>query len=212
MARVREAGAGRLIVGISPGIRVELLRMLLTSAEAGADVTTRSVAGYEADALLIRHHIDAALVHARPQGTGLRFVVVEDIALGVAMPSGHRLARRRTIPPAELTGEALYWLGRNSEPALYDEVMAKLGAAGYAGGGTQQSGSVDTALDLVAAGLGVSLKFRHEVVKAGRRGIVWRPLTIDVTVPTVLAWRTGDGSPLLQAFRRAAERAARGDA
>jgi DNA-binding transcriptional LysR family regulator len=155
--------------------------------------------------MLHRYEIDAALVHVVPQAADLSHRVLERLPLGVALPAGHRLARRRAIRARELTGETLIWVARSAEPQLHDEVMSALRAAGYHPGATQHPPTVDTSLNLVAAGLGVSLKLRHELEQAPRRGVVWRPLAdVELSIPTAFVWRRGDRSPMLAALRRAA--------
>lgn len=207
MARVRQGKLGRLVLGMSPGVRPQLLRQLLAAlgGDPTAAVETRAASGAEAPALLHRHQIDAALVHVVPRDAALAAQELERLPLGVALPSGHRLARRRTVRPRDLTGETLIWVSRSAEPVLHEQVMSALAGAGYRPGPTQHPPTVETSLNLVAAGLGVSLKLRHELDQAPRRGVVWRPLgDVELTVPTALVWRRGDRSPLLTALRRAA--------
>jgi DNA-binding transcriptional LysR family regulator len=206
MARVRQGKTGRLILGMSPGVRPQLFRELLSTlaAHAATEVSTRAASGADAAAMLHRHEIDAALVHVVPQAADLAHKVLERLPLGVALPTGHRLARRRAIPARELTGEMLIWVARNAEPQLHDEVMNALRAAGYQPGATQHPPTVDTSLNLVAAGLGVSLKLRHELEQAPRRGVAWRPFAdVELSIPTALVWRRGDQSPTLAALRQA---------
>jgi DNA-binding transcriptional LysR family regulator len=191
-----------------------LLRQLLSAlaGDSTAEVTTRAASATQAPALLGRHEIDAALVHVLPREPALGWQLLERLPLGVALPSGHRFARRRAVRPRDLTGETLIWVSRNAEPVLHEQVMTALIGAGYTPGPTQHPPTVETSLNLVAAGLGVSLKLRHELDQAPRRGVVWRPLAdVEVSIPTALVWRRGDRSPLLAALRRAAGLAAPSD-
>ena len=211
MTRVRQGKVGSFVLGISPGVRPQLLRQLLTAlaGDTTAEVATRAASAAEAPALLARHEIDAALVHVLPGDAAVCSQLLERLPLGVALPSGHSFARRRAIRPRDLTGENLIWVSRAAEPVLHEQVMTALIGAGYVPGPTQHPPTVETSLNLVAAGLGVSLKLRHELDQAPRRGVVWRPLAgVDVSVPTALVWRRDDGSPLLAALRRAARLAA----
>jgi DNA-binding transcriptional LysR family regulator len=213
MARVRRGKTGRLIIGMSPGVRPQLFRELLSAvaADSATEVSTRATSGAAAAAMLHRHEIDAALVHVVPESADLVHQLLERLPLGVALPTGHRLARRRTIPARELTGEMLIWVARSAEPQLHDEVISALRAAGYVPGATQHPPTVDTSLNLVAAGLGVSLKLRHELEQAPRRGVVWRPFAdVELSISTALVWRRGDQSPTLAALRRAGHLASPG--
>jgi DNA-binding transcriptional LysR family regulator len=215
MARLRDGVDGRLVLGISPGIRPELLQSLVLAVTrtAGAEVTTTAANSAEAAHLLEQHRVDAALVHGRIAERDIAHRVIDVVPLGVAVPSSHRLARRRAVRARDLTGETLIWIGRDVEPQLFDSVMGRLTAAGYEPGPTQHPPTVDTSLNLVAAGIGVSLKFRHELRQAPRVGVAWRPFAdVELEVPTVLTWRRGDRSPLLSKLRHAAGTSAAPDA
>ena len=207
MTRVRQGKLGTLALGMSPGVRPQLLRQLLAAlaGDATAEVATRAASAAQAPTMLHRHEIDAALVHVVPHEAALDSHLLERLPLGVALPSGHRLARRRAVRTRDLTGETLIWVSRNAEPVLHEQVISALIRAGYRPGTTHHPPTVETSLNLVAAGLGVSLKLRHELDQAPRRGVVWRPLAdVELLIPTVLVWRRGDRSPLLAALRRAA--------
>jgi DNA-binding transcriptional LysR family regulator len=212
MSQVRQSENGRLVLGMSPGVRPALFRELLIAlaAHSTGTVVTRAASSADAATMLHRYEIDAALLHAVPEAPDFTHQVLERLPLGIALPSGHRLARRRVIPPGELSGETLLWASRSAEPSVHDLVMTALVAAGYEPGAMQHPPTVDTSLNLVAAGLGVSLKFRHELEQVPRRGVVWRPLSdVELAIPTALVWRRGDPSPMLAALRRAAPTATR---
>jgi DNA-binding transcriptional LysR family regulator len=203
MSKLRQDQQARFVLGISPGVRPGLLQDVLTrvSQSGYTDVRTRAANTAEGPGLLRRHDIDAALLHTTPEGTEFAHRELERVPIGVAVPSTHRLARRRGVRPADLTGETLIWVAREAEPTLHDAVMATLTAHGYVPGRIEHPPTVDTSLNLVAAGIGVSLKFRHELSQAPRRGVVWRPLAeVDITVPTTLVWRRRDVTPAITAL------------
>jgi DNA-binding transcriptional LysR family regulator len=209
MARVRTGDAGRLVLGVSAGVAAPTLRALLAAvAERGPDayVEPRQVTTAEGLQGLARNELDAALIHTVPADRELASLVVSSDALGVALPSGHRLARRRAVSAAELSGEPLAWMRRRWEPTLYDEVIGTLAQAGFEPGPARETPNVETSLSMVAAGLAVSFKFAHEVARGRHVGVVWRPFAdAQPVVPTALVWRRGDRSPLLATLRKAAE-------
>ena len=203
MARWRQDQHARFVLGISPGVRPQLLHDVLTTvAKAGyTDVRTRAANSADGPTLLRRRDVDVALLHTTPEGAEFAHRVLERVPVGIAVPSMHGLARRRGVRPADLTGETLIWVARDAEPTLHDSVMATLTSAGYVPGRIEHPPTVDTSLNLVAAGIGVSLKFRHELNQAPRRGVVWRPLIgVDITVPTTLVWRRHDATPAIAAL------------
>jgi DNA-binding transcriptional LysR family regulator len=212
MARVRIGEVGRLVLGVSPGVNATMLGSLLAavgSSGATVEVEPRQVTSGEGLLGLARNELDAALVHALPENEKLAHIVVSTETLGVALPSSHRLARRKAVKAAELSGEPLAWMRRRWEPTLYDDVVSTLTTAGFEPGPPRETPNVDTSLSLVAAGLAISFKFAHEVRRGSHVGVVWRPFAdVEPVVATSLVWRRGDRSPLLAALRRAATRLA----
>lgn len=215
MRRLRDGVDGRLVLGISPGIRPDLLQSLVRALtqSADAEVTTKATTSDEAAGLLKQHELDAALVHGRIVDRDIEQRTIDSTPLGVALPSSHPLARKRAVRARELSGEALIWIGREVEPQLFDAVMGPLTAAGYRPGPTHHPPTVDTSLNLVAAGVGISFKLKHELGQAPRVGLAWRPFAdIDLSVPTILTWRRGDRAPLVRKLRAAAHEVGVGSA
>jgi DNA-binding transcriptional LysR family regulator len=209
MARVRTGEVGRLVLGITTGVDPNLVASLLAAAGEDVEVEPRQVTSAEALLGLGRSELDAALIHAVPDDKTVAHVVVARDELGVALPSGHRLARRKAVPPAALSGEPLAWLRRRWEPTLYDDVLARLSAVGFEPGPPRETPNVETSLSLVAAGLAISFKFASEVTRRRYVGVVWRPFAdVDVPVPTTLIWRRGDRSPVVAAVVSAARQLA----
>ncbi|MDQ3491902.1 MAG: LysR substrate-binding domain-containing protein [Chloroflexota bacterium] len=190
MAKMRARQDGRLMLGVSGGLDPALLPLLLQPLSVQVEpVNVSNAEGLDA---LRRQALDAALLNPPSIGTGLCEVPVAHEVVGVALPSGHALARRRAVQPHELSGKPLIWMRRRAEPDLYDAVLAQLAAAGFAPGPISESPNIDTSLSLVCAGLGISLKFQREIVTKRHVGVVWRPLVgTPVVVTSSLVWRRG---------------------
>ncbi|MBA2768852.1 MAG: LysR family transcriptional regulator [Sporichthyaceae bacterium] len=210
MARVRTGEVGRLALGVSPGVDPVILQQLLSVAAAvDSEVHPRSMSSTQAFTGLQRHELDAALVHAAPDQPGISHIVLVRDELGVALPSSHLLARKRSVRVTDVNGEPIIWLARRNDPVVHDSVIDPLVVAGYRPGRVRETPNVQTSLSMVAAGLGISLKLRHEVTR-GHIGVVWRPFKdVDSSVPTTLAWRRGDDAPLLRRLVRAAREIAK---
>lgn len=204
MAEVRAGDVGRLVVGMTPGVDPVVVEQLVHAAvgpSPGIDVVAREVTTRDAIAGLMRHELDVALLRQRPRERGLVTMVLAVEALGVALPSSHILASRRTVAPAALSGEPLVWMRRLMDPDVYDRVMGELTARGFEPGVARETPNVETSLSLVAAGAGISFKTRREA--AGRVGVRWRPLAGDaIEVATVLAWRRTPASHQPPQLRR----------
>ncbi len=137
--------------------------------------------------------IDIALVRGHVSEPGVQSTVVIREPVGVALPGGHRLARKRAIRAADLNGVPLIAFARRSDPQEYDRLFAALAEAGLTEvrpAHESHQGAVDASLRLVAAGAGVSLKLRSEVEAFGSSEVVWRPLAdAEIEVVIAAAWR-----------------------
>jgi DNA-binding transcriptional LysR family regulator len=73
------------------------------------------------------------------------------------LPSHHRLARKKSVAPADLRGEPFVLFARRMGNLAYDRTMACCEDAGFRPTLVQEAPQWPTVLRLVAAGLGVSL-------------------------------------------------------
>lgn len=133
-------------------------------------------------------------------------LIVEPVArenFVVALPEGHSLAAGESVPLADLAAEPFILFPSSPKPSYADTVYALCEGAGFTPQVAQEVREMQTAVSLIAAGLGVSL-VPASVQNLRRLGVVYRPLR-DPTPPTelVLAYRRDDSSPVLQGFLRA---------
>jgi DNA-binding transcriptional LysR family regulator len=118
----------------------------------------------------------------------------------VALPAGHALARKRSLPLEALSDEPLVLLSRREAPGLRDAIARAVAVAGGSGHVVQEVGEMQTVIGLVAAGLGISF-VPESVAAAGRHDVTFRALQGEApTVELSLAWRRGERGPLLDAF------------
>ncbi|MDD3763532.1 MAG: LysR substrate-binding domain-containing protein [Nevskiales bacterium] len=75
----------------------------------------------------------------------------------IALPSGHALARRRSLPLLALSLEPFVLFPRSVGSGLYDEIIATCRKVGFSPRIVQETLQVTSIVNLVAAGLGVSL-------------------------------------------------------
>ena len=126
----------------------------------------------------------------------LVFEQVNEVRLYVALPPGHPLARRREVALRALSDEVFISPSRGVRAVLLN--LCRLG--GFEPKAIQEANNVACALELVAAGLGVSL-----VTDAFPRylstEVKFRPLPADAPRQGIyIAWHRGNQSPMLQAF------------
>ena len=123
--------------------------------------------------------IDAAFV--RPPFAldgGLAFTQLVEEPLVVALPEGHALARRKRLAPADLQHETFILYSRKSGYGLSADIMAACRQHGLNPRIGQQAPQLSSAVNLVAAGMGVA------IVPASLRhlrpdGVVYRPFALD---------------------------------
>ncbi len=168
----------------APGVHV-----IVTALRAGRDRA-------------LQQDVDIALVRGQACEPGVESIVVVREAVGVALPRGHRLARKRAIRAAALNGLPLVAFARPSDPQEYDRVFATLADAGLTEvrlAHESHPGAVEASLRLVAAGAGLSLKLRSEVDAFGSSAVVWRPLA-DAEIEAVISavWRTSRPTPTVE--------------
>ena len=118
----------------------------------------------------------------------------------VALPEGHTLAAQERVALSDLAPEPFILFPSSPKPSYADTVYALCERAGFAPIVAQEVREMQTAVSLIAAGIGVSL-VPASVQNLRRQGVVYRPLT-DPAPPTelVLAYRRDDSSPVLQVF------------
>jgi DNA-binding transcriptional LysR family regulator len=117
----------------------------------------------------------------------------------VALPTSHALARKARVSLAALAGEPFLLFSRELAPGLYDQLIAMCQGAGFSPRIVQEA-QMHTVVNLVAAGIGVSL-VPATLENLSRRGLVYKKLSgaapkLDLAV----AWRRDDRSPLLGSF------------
>ncbi|MFA5938464.1 MAG: LysR family transcriptional regulator [Sinimarinibacterium sp.] len=102
--------------------------------------------------------VDAAFV--RPlleEEPGLCSEALVDEDMVVALPSGHPLARRARIPLLALSIEPFVLFSRAVGAGLHDEIIIACRDAGFSPRVVQEASQVTSIVNLVAAGLGVSI-------------------------------------------------------
>ncbi len=119
--------------------------------------------------------------------------------LVVALPSEHRLALRKEAPMLrDLAMEELIVYPKAPRPSYADQVLGLLRDRGVRPSGVQEVRELQTALGLVAAGIGACL-VPASVERLRRDNVVYRALSEEAAVsPIFMIVRTGDGSPEIE--------------
>lgn len=151
-----------------------------------------------------RDEIDVALVRGPVVSTNSRTEVVRREPFLGALPSGHRLAARRTLTIAALRNEAFVLFPRALAPAFHDLIVGLCLRAGFEPHVEHESADYQTILSLVAAGIGLTI-IPASVSNLRRVGVEFRPLRgLKATAELTLVYRPHRLSRPLEAFLSAA--------
>lgn len=148
--------------------------------------------------------IDAAFIRspfADDSGVTVHPLLLEDMV--VAIPAGHKLAsgKEKALKLSRLAAEPFILYRRHVGPGLYDTILSACSAAGFAPNVAQEAPRITSTLNLVAAGLGVSI-VPDSLQRLQMDGIAYRPLRADplLAAPINLACRRVENAPAVRRF------------
>jgi DNA-binding transcriptional LysR family regulator len=148
---------------------------------------------------------------AIPDDTLARRVIRRE-PLVAALPAGHRLAQRGgPIPLSALAGEPFILFPRDPRPSFGDLITGYCVAAGFSPRVVQETQEMQTAVSLVAAGIGVSL-VPEAVQTLPRTGVAYRDLTDPPITELNIVHRRDHPSAVLRSFLELVEQASNGTA
>ncbi len=169
-------------------------RVSLTLEEGGTTELIDDLRNERIDAAFIRTAI------ANQEGIIVSTLLQE--AMVLALPRGHVLSRRKgALALRTLAGETFIVYRRRSGPGLYDAIMAACNAAGFSPRIGQEAPRIVSTLNLVAAGLGISL-VPESLQRMRMDGVVFRRLAgaVQPKAPLYLASRRGETSASVRRF------------
>jgi DNA-binding transcriptional LysR family regulator len=144
--------------------------------------------------------IDIAILREPEPVDGIAELTVLVEPFVAAVPTDHRLARRRAIAPSLLRDEPFVLFPREAVPGLHAKLLGLCRSAGFEPRVVQEVDAWHTIISLVEAGIGVSL---IPASFEGRRtgALVYLPLTGPQVVTTTSAcWRVAGASRAAEAF------------
>lgn len=157
---------------------------------------------------LYNEEIDAAFIRSPVADVvGLTVQPILEEKMLVALPTGHIFARRSSfsrsvlLPLSELAKETFVLYKRPGGPGLYDTIIAACKTAGFSPRVGQEAPRIISTLNLVAAGIGVSI-VPASLQRLQMDGIVYRKLEDmpQLTAPLILACRRGENAAAVQRF------------
>jgi DNA-binding transcriptional LysR family regulator len=161
---------------------------------------------------LRNERLDAAFVRsaiANQEGLVVNLVLRE--AMVLALPRTHVLARgaNKAVPLKALADETFVIYRRHNGPGLYDAILSACSAAGFSPRVGQEAPRIVSTLNLVAAGLGISL-VPESLRRMRMDGVVFRHIVGgQPKAPLYLASRRGETSAAVRRFLELVKRLGR---
>ena len=205
--RAARGEQGRLCVGVTPtsafhpivpliirSFRKEFSQVSLTLEECLPKEIIEGLQNDQMDVAFLRADM------AEPKGLSIRPLLAEPMV--VALPSRHALARSEgAVPLKDLVEETFVIYARQMGPAFFEATMAACRSAGFNPRLGQEAPRVTSALNLVAAGLGVCI-VPASMQRMGMDGITYRRLTGTTQLKAMLnlVSRRDDHSAVVRNF------------
>lgn len=154
---------------------------------------------------LLSGRLDLAVIRPAAEiGRQVELLPLFHESVVVAVQSGHRLARRRSVTVADLADEPLIVPDRRSRPHSHDLTTKLFAQAGLQPAIAQIAGEKQTIVGLVAAGLGVALVPRW-TARMSVSGVRYVPVSVSGAeelnvLPLAAAWVRGSRDPARDAM------------
>ncbi len=184
--------ANAWLAGILRGFRQQFPGVQLSLFDLTSTEQLRRLRAVELDAGLLRPPV------AFPE---LEYQFVSESRQALALPAGHRLARKRQLAWKDFHNEELVLIHPSAQHGFYDAFFAACAKAGAKPRPVQYANDIQTKLWLVSAGFGIA-PTTATLTEIKRPGLVFRSLPPGLPpVQIVLVWRRADDSPVLTHFR-----------
>jgi DNA-binding transcriptional LysR family regulator len=172
-------------------VDISLVLAIFHERHPGVELTVREQSSEELAEMLRADELDLAFLsvteRVESHGLGLQQLVSEELV--AVLPTDHRLAERRRIRMAELSGEKFI---SYREGSRLREVLISAGRdAGFEPHVTLESNESPRIRRLVARGLGVAILPRSDAMASGAEISAVTLISPGLTRDITLAWREG---------------------
>ena len=161
---------------------------------------------------LQHERLDVAFIRAPSDNTdGLVINTLMEEPVVIALPSDHPVARRTaSVSLKALAGDKFVLYGHRHGPTLANATIEACRTAGFNPRVGQEVPHIGSAINLVAAGLGVAV-IQASLQRMHMEGVVYRRLEGPAQLKSILniASRRGDPSPLVRRFLALVKRSAK---
>jgi DNA-binding transcriptional LysR family regulator len=206
--RAAQGGTGLLNIGFVGSATYSILPDILKayrSAYPKVEVMLHAMNTSELRQALVERGIDAAFARPSIRDSEIVNETILTEPLIVALPDDDPLAKEASVPLDALRQRAFVLYPRHPRPSFADRIIDICKASGFVPAVAQETMELQTALGLVAVGVGVSL-VPASVERSHRHGVAYRPLASPApTTDLSLSFRRDNNSPLLNNFRAMVE-------
>ena len=208
-AATRRLGAGQrrwLGVGFVPsmlyGNLPNTVRCFMDE-HSDVDVVLSELTSVEQVQALQSGRIDIGFGRVVVEAEGLVNTLILEEPLVAVVPAGSELAKQSSLSLQDLSRHTVILYPAQPRPSFADQVLAQFRGRGYPISRSFDTNGLQTAVGLVAAGMGISLVPRS-VQALKRDDVAYRPLKDEgVMSPMLMTTRSADLSPDLARLREA---------
>ena len=197
------AETGRLIVGLGQSASGDAVRRALAAFRRrfpSVDVVLRDMASAERTRALSAREIDVTFDLPPFADAALRAEVIFREPLLAALPEGHPLSRRRSVPLASLGNEAFAFCGSQVKGGFCAQARELCTRAGFEIRVAHEADGPEAALAVVASNGGVTL-LKSMLAHLRPPGVFLRPFDEPwVLVTIAVVWHEDNRSPVLANF------------
>ena len=196
--RIADSRRRRFSIGFVPSTLYGYLPDILRdfrAARPDTEITVMELTTLEQLTALKEGRIDVGFGRILFEDPSISRVVLRDEVLVVALPIGKAPGAGAgvAVSLADLVAEPLIVYPKSPRPSYADQVLASFRTAGLRPCSVMEVRELQTALGLVAAGLGACL-VPSSVQRLQRDGVAYRPLRETVTSPIIMSRRKDDTS------------------
>ncbi len=201
--KIGSGDVGHLRIGFVASATAQVIPAIVLAFRKlypGVDLELKNMPTVQQIETLKTGSIDVGFLRLPVSVDGLSIEAIHRERFAVVLSKAHPLASAKTLTVRELAAEPFVAYGRKWAPSFYDHWVAICRRAGFAPNVVQEVAEMDTALVLVAAGIGVAI-LPEGIARRSRSGVKVKPLTRERSVSEIgVAVQTNRTTPLLQRF------------
>jgi len=202
-ARIGSGEVGHLRVGFVASATLELIPAIVLAFRKlypGVSLELKNIPTTQQVEALKSGSLDVGFVRLPLSVEGLSITSVHREPFAMVLAKGNPLATEKALTVRHLAGQPFIAYGRKWAPGFYDHWMQICRKAGFTPNVVQEAAEMETAMVLVAAGLGVAL-LPEGITRRSRSILKVKPLSGEKVVSEIgVAVRADRTTPLLGRF------------